>query len=124
MECLIGIAFVGLLFIGFLVWLQSALQSTQAQPAPAQRQSEYGGHTRTVRSTPNQRATATRTRESDRAIATARRKAIKGTPKGTVHIEQIKPVDYEGHKVNGMCLNEHGEVTGYIDLATVPLEWE
>lgn len=126
MECLIGGAFLGLLFVGFLLWLQAAIQAkqVQGQPAPARSRPEYGGTTRTVRSTPRQRATPSRTKESDRAIATARRQSLKGLPKGTVHYERIKPVDYEGRKVNAMCLNEQGEITGFVDLGTMPLDWE
>jgi hypothetical protein len=122
MECIIGGIFLAVLAFGFILWLGGAIQSAQTE-APAAPQRDYGG-ARTVRSTPRQRETAARAKASDRAIATERRKAIKGTPRGTVYIEPIKPVDYEGRKVNGMCLNEQGEITGYIDMASVPLDWE
>ena len=125
MECLIGGAFLLLLFVGFLVWLQSALQSKQAQPAPERsRPSEYGGTTRTVRSTPRQQRQTAQVKASDRAITSARKQALKSTPRGTVAYERIRPVSYEGKTVNAICLDAKGNVTGYVDLADMPLEWE
>jgi hypothetical protein len=126
MEIIIGGIFLAVLAFGFILWLGSAIQAAQTQEtlAPARQKSEYGS-ARTVKTTPRQRETAAKVKASDRAIATERRKAIKGTLKGTVYVEQLhKAVDYEGRKVNGMCLDAHGQVTGYIDLATVPLDWE
>jgi hypothetical protein len=126
MECLIGGAFVALLFLGFILWLGGAIQGKQGEgqaPAPRQK-SEYGGHTRTVRATPRQRAQAAQVKASDRAIQSARRQALKGTPRGTAHIEPIKPVSYEGKTVNGMCLSDTGDVLGYVALDEVPLDWE
>src|SRR3954452_14126386 len=99
MEIIIAGIFLLLLVFGFLLWLGGAIAEKQTEAAPAQSRpkSEYGGSTRTGRSTPHQRETAARTRASDRAIAAERRKAIKGTPKGTVYVEQLhKAVDYEG----------------------------
>lgn len=125
MALLIGGIFLMILVFGFVLWLGSAIQAAQTQgtPAPARQKSEYG-NARTVRSTPRQRETAAKVKASDRAIATARRKAIKGTPKGTAHIEPIKPVSYEGKTVNGMCLSETGAVLGYVQLEDMPLDWE
>jgi hypothetical protein len=126
MAILIGGLFLMILVFGFILWLGSAIQAAQTQetPTPTRQKSEYGGTTRTVRSTPHQRETAAQVKASDRAITQARRQAVKGTPKGTVHVEPIKPVSYEGRKVNGLCLDEHGQVTGYVDLAVMPLDWE
>lgn len=132
MECLIGGAFLALIFLGFLAWLASIIQSkqTEGQPAPARRthhpraESPSGGRERVVDYTPRQRATAQRTKASDRAITSARKQALKGTPKGTVHVEPIKPVSYEGRTVNAMCLNDVGEITGYVALEEMPLDWE
>jgi hypothetical protein len=128
MECLIGGAFVALVFLGFLAWLAGAIQAKQTEgqpaPAPARQKSEYGGHTRTVRATPRQRETAARVKASDRAITSARRAALKGTPRGTVAYERIRPVSYEGKTVNAICLDDKGNVTGYVDLADMPLDWE
>jgi hypothetical protein len=128
MECLIGGIFLAVFVFGFILWLGSAISAAQTQgqpaPAPARQKSEYGGSTRTVKSTPRQRETAAKVKASDQAITTARRQALKGTPKGTVHYERIKPVSYEGKTVNAMCLNDQGEITGYVDLADMPLPFE
>lgn len=130
MECLIGGAFLALIFVGFLVWLAGLIQNKQTEGQPAQRvhhpkyESPSGGRERVVDYTPRQKATAQRTKASDRAITSARRAALKGTPRGTAHIESIKPVSYEGKQVNGMCLSATGEVLGYVALEEMPLDWE
>jgi hypothetical protein len=128
MECLIGGIFLVVCVFGFMLWLGNVIQSKQAAavpaPARARQQSEYGGSTRTVRSTPRQRATAAQVKASDRAITQGRKQALKGTPRGTAHIEPIKPVSYEGKTVNGMCLSETGDVLGYVQLEEMPLGWE
>src|SRR5690242_13504377 len=105
MECLIGGAFLVVVAFGFILWLGNAIQGaqTEAAPAPARSRSEYGGTTRTVRSTPRQRETAARTRASDRAITTARRQSLRGLPKGTAQVEPLgRAIDYESRKVNAM----------------------
>lgn len=123
MECLVGGIFLAVLGFGFALWLGSAIQSAQTAAAPAPHR-DYGG-ARTVRSTPRQRETATRVKASDRAITSARKQAVKGTPRGTVQIAPLgRAVDYEGRKVTAMYLAEDGTVLGYGDLADHPLDWE
>lgn len=146
MECLIGGAFLALIVLGFLAWLGGIIQSKQmegqpgragyeyvdypapaprsrAQPAP-RRPADYDRPARVVESTPRQQRQAAQVRASERAVTSARRQALKGTPRGTVAYERIRPVSYEGKTVNAICLDDKGNVTGYVDLADMPLDWE
>jgi hypothetical protein len=132
MECLIGGAFLALIFLGFLVWLAGAIQGKQVETQLAaprthhpRAESPSGGRARVVDYTPRQKATAQRTKASDRAITSARRQSLKGLPKGTAQVAPLgRAVDYEGHKVTAMYLSEDGTVLGYGDLADHPLDWE